>query len=287
MAAPVPAVERVKLVLDVLASDPRRSYRAAEVARLTGIHRASCFALLGSLTDAGLVSRDPVGPSYALGPTLISYGTQAAARFGPLAQPRRAMFELAHDLACGAILTGRMGYELVTLDSVGVEDEPLAGAREPLRAPRGTVFLAWSTRSELDDWIAWSAVSESEQRAVVRTAAAIHARGYSLGADVELGMSLERLARQLSGGTDSRPVDDVLYDLAKYVHRSTRSSKDGLATAGDAVHRISAPIFDRMGKVATALTLVAVGASFGDDVPRIAKRLLDSTYQLSDGRPAN
>jgi len=283
LASNVPAVHRAKLVLDLLAEDPQRSYRAAEVAKQTSMHRASCFSLLNALADANLVSRHPDGPRYSLGPLLIRYGAKSASTHGGFGEARREMFRISDELGFGCMVSGRIGYETVTLDSVGVGEASFPGSRSPIRAPRGTVFLAWSPQSELDDWLEWSGVSANEEArgAFVRTAAAIRARGYSLGADVEFGLSLERALHQFSTGQDPDHLDDMLYQLAALVQRSRNAGSESGAF-DEAVHFITAPIFDRLGAVTLSLTLISGSAPFRrDEVPALADRAVSGANRVT------
>ncbi|GAA1022296.1 hypothetical protein Aple_075380 [Acrocarpospora pleiomorpha] len=283
LATQVPAVDRAKVVLDLLAEDPLRAYRAAEVAKLTGMHRASCFSLLGALAEAGMVTRDPEGPRYSLGPLLIRYGSKSAGGHVGFGEARREMFRLADELGYGCMVSGRIGYETVTLDSVGVDESGFPGGRSPIRAPRGTIFLAWSSATDLDVWLEWSGVSSDgeERRAFTRTAAAIRARGYSLGADVELGLSLERMARHLSEEQDAEDLDDAMYQLAGLLRRSGSTAPEGGSPA-ESVHFITAPVFDRLGTVTVALTLVSGSDPFPvDKVQALADRVVTGAAQVS------
>ena len=281
--AKVPAVDRSKLVLDFLAGNPQRSYRAAEVSKQLEMHRASCFTLLNALADAGLVTRDPDGPRYSLGPLLIRYGAKSARAYEGFAEARREMFRLADAVGYGCMLSGRLGHDVLTLDSVAVDEAGFPGGRSPLRAPRGTIFLAWSPADELEEWLEWSGVSASEEqrRAFVRAAAAIRARGYSLGADIELGMSLERIAHQLASTEGPDSLEQAMYQLANLLRRSGRSVADS-GSFEESVHFITAPIFNRMGVPTLTFTLVAGAAPFPKpDVKGLAQRVVESADQAS------
>lgn len=279
MAAKVPAVDRSKLVLDLLAADPRRSFRASEVAKQVPMHRASCFALLNALAETGMVTRLADGPRYCLGPLLIRYGAKSAAGFPGFDEARREMFRLADQTGYGCMLSGRLGYEVLTLDSIGVNEAGAPGGLSPLRAPRGTIFLAWSPVDELEDWLEWSGIGSSteERRAFVRAAAAIRARGYSLGADVELGLSLERIVHQLSqtGGADD--LEQAMYQLAGLLRR-TKGGTAGGDAPDDSVFFITAPIFDRAGVPMLTLTLSSGSAPFPKPlIESLAQQAVEST----------
>ena len=76
MAAPVPAVARAARILDAMADAPRRRFTAAELASALGIHRATCFSIVSCLTGLGLLVRDPIRKTYALGPGLVHLGVE-------------------------------------------------------------------------------------------------------------------------------------------------------------------------------------------------------------------
>jgi DNA-binding IclR family transcriptional regulator len=280
----VPAVDRARLVLDLLSAEPLRRFRAAEVATRIGIHRASCFSLLGALTENGLVVRHLPGPTYSLGPMLVRYGTSYAATFPGAAEARRQMFRLADELGLGCLISCRLGDQMLVLDSIGVDQPELApGVVSPLRAPSGTIYFAWSPLEELFGWLRRSGQSSSDEdrQSYVRAVAAIRARGYSLGGVGDLGMALERAIRQLSLEPDLRALSHALLALADLVRQSGVTAENQ-ETPVRSIPFIIGPIFDRHGRVVMTLTLVTLKRLL--DEPAAAEygaRLLTSTRQVT------
>lgn len=281
VAAPVPALQRAKRILDLMARHPQRRFRAAEVARELDIHRASCFSLLTAMAELGLVHRHEAGPTYSLGPALLQLGAKAGASHDGFQEARVEMHRLARELKVGCLVSARVDFEIVILDSVGVDETFFPGRRSPLRAPAGTVYLAWSPLPEIEAWLTRSGLSESDEdrRALVRAAAAIRARGYSVGGDAEFGLSLEQMLRQLSDERSGQGRDEALLQLATLVRRS------GTAIAPGSVkgfHYIIAPIFNRNHEVVLTLTLLSGPTPFPvEKVEDLASEVVEAADRVS------
>jgi DNA-binding IclR family transcriptional regulator len=273
VAARVPAVERASEILGVLAAQPGKGLRAADVAQQTGIHRASCFALLQELARAGLVSRQDPGPSYCLGAALIRYGHCAAASFAGYGEARRQMHAVAAELGTGCLISCRLDDRMLILDSTGVhEDRFVPGTISALRAPAGTVYYAWAAVGELFGWLRDSglAIDDVSRQDYLRAAATIRARGYSLGGGFDLGRELEHAVRRMAADPDPGALEAALLRLADLVRHSADVAATG-ATGTSVVRFIIAPVFDHGGHVVMTVTLV------NDDLPAAAGPVVPGT----------
>src|SRR5207248_704067 len=79
---PAPGAERVVAVLNFLTAHPDESFTLSELARRLGLNKATCHALLMTLTEAGYVLRHPTRMTYMLGPALVAAGTRGPPRTG-------------------------------------------------------------------------------------------------------------------------------------------------------------------------------------------------------------
>ena len=59
-------------------SDARRGWRLTDLARAAHLHKATAHRLLAALEREGMVTRDPAGEHYRLGPEAIALGARAA-----------------------------------------------------------------------------------------------------------------------------------------------------------------------------------------------------------------
>jgi DNA-binding IclR family transcriptional regulator len=283
VAVKVPAVDRARLILDLLSAEPQRRLRASEIAARSGIHRATCFSLLAALVDNGLVTRHSPGPAYTLGPALLRYGSRAASVFPGTTAARRQMFLLAERLGVGCLISCRLDDDhMLVLDSTGVDSPALApGVVSPLRAPSGTIYFAWSPLPELFEWLnrAGHPLSEQDRQGYVHAVAAIRARGYSLGGVGDLGTALERAIRQLSSEPDLEALNHALLTLADMVRRAGATPEGPRARS---VPFIIGPVFDRHGQVVATLTLVLLTRLLSEDaIAGHAAELLASTRRVT------
>src|SRR5205809_7052103 len=76
---PAPGAERVVAVLNFLAAHPDESFTLSELARRLNLNKATCHALLMTLTEAGYLLRHPSRMTYMLGPSMVAIGSAAPA----------------------------------------------------------------------------------------------------------------------------------------------------------------------------------------------------------------
>ena len=108
-------------------SDARRGWRLTDLARAAHLHKATAHRLLAALEREGMVTRDPAGEHYRLGPEAIALGARAAR-----ASDLRAI--VAPELDALALASG----ETATLE-VPVGDAMLILHEVPGRALLGAV----------------------------------------------------------------------------------------------------------------------------------------------------
>jgi DNA-binding IclR family transcriptional regulator len=252
-----PAVLRANQLLWHLARRPTESYSISELARMTGIPRATCDSILQSLAASGLVVRPEPGLRYSLGSFCIALGDAARQANPILNAASTEAEELARKLNACVAVSAPVGNEtrIMTVFDWGppLGLRPRTGHSMPLVPPFGAVFVAWDdTASE-----AWLAQAGAEGPGSWDAALeVIRRQGYSITA------SYERLASARPGfddllttpdAEDTRRLRDDLVDQMQHTEYLTAEIDDAASLR---LAQILAPIFDASGHAAAALMLM-------------------------------
>lgn len=153
---PSPAITRGAALLRELARSDEPLSLAA-LSRGTAINKPSAHSLLLGLAQEGLVTRAGSPPTYRLGPALAALGRAAhSLALDELVDVElvRLHAELGTDAMAGQI----QGNEIAVI-AARTRAHPFGysistGTRLALRAPVGTLYLAWATDHSIDAWIA-------------------------------------------------------------------------------------------------------------------------------------
>ena len=251
MARPAPAVDRAVDVLDFLADNPRDTFSLSELARRLDLNKASAHATLNALVDRGYLLRHPVRKDYRLGPRLIAVGEAAREQYPVVEFARDELRRLSEDIGTECVASAPIGDEMVIVDRAGpvrpIGLSIAVGHRFPLVPPMGTIFMAWSTPDQIDEWLRRVEVDEERER--YRSALVnVRDRGWSAGRD----------------------TDD--YQLLE-MERATEWS----------VTTLGAPVFDAEGTVAMGIFVLAFrDALTPDQVPEVAERLMKATGSITE-----
>lgn len=92
-----PSVDRMISILNFFISHPQESFSLAQVVKSLKLNRATCYAIMTSLADAGYLYRNS-DKTYVLGPAILAIARQAQAAFSPLDVARLEMRQLADKL---------------------------------------------------------------------------------------------------------------------------------------------------------------------------------------------
>jgi len=290
---PSPAVLRACDVLDHLAAHPDDAFSVSELAREVGMPRATCDAVLLALAERALVDRREPDLRYSLGPACVTLGDAARAAGSLLARVAPLAEVLARETgSCVALSTvdgaeARVERVFDHGPAFGLRARP--GEAVPFSAPFAAVFVAWGARSEVDAWLDRAGDLSADERArYVAALAAVRARGYSIAvANVrpDLQGILERLVDRPDAEQDLRERDAVIREI-------THSEYLPLELAGDApqrVNQMSAPVFDRTGRV--VLQLMVLGPTYDlarAEIDALGDRLLIAATRSTErigGRP--
>jgi len=259
---PSPAVLRACDVLELLAGHPGESLSVSELARRLEMPRATCHSVLLALAARGWVVRHDADLSYSIGPGCIAIGDAARAARPVVARVERIAEKLARATrSCVAVLT-RDRDELSVAEVF--DHGPAFGMRArrgetiPLVPPFGAVFIAWEGETGIARWLARAAVElgPSETRRYREALAALRRRGYSVTVATPVSPALSELLGEMvgepGGSSRLRRRDQLIRELAKTEY--LRSELGPGRTLR--VSQMSAPVFDRDGRVVTALMLL-------------------------------
>jgi DNA-binding IclR family transcriptional regulator len=282
MASPVPALDRAMNIFDLLSQKPLERLTLSEIARATGIHKATCASMLATMVSHGLVRRDDTR-RYSIGSRLVNLGYSFTQRFPPLVVGRMDVLQFVARSGLSCAVIGREDDELVILDILG-NAEPAhlqmrIGDRVPLVPPVGTIFKAWAGGDELSQWLEemsreFGGTMSSYESAV----AALRARGFSLGGEHDINLELEdALQAARREGEDGRVLE-----VALIVANKIRNYSVAEGTDAEPINSVIVPIFDADANVVA--TLNAFG-EFGSvrmgDLPKIVPDLLSTAVRIT------
>lgn len=275
---PSPAVLRACDVLEHLAAHPTEAFSVSELAREVGMPRATCDAVLLALAERALVDRREPDLRYTLGPACIAVGDAARAAGSMLARVAPLVDALARETGTCAAIASHDGTDL-RVEQV-FDHGPAFGARAvvgesvPLTAPFGAVFVAWAPAPTVQRWLDGPALSDDERRRYHTALAAIRERGYSIAVAnlrPELSEILERLVRQPGTAETIRERDAAIRELSHSEYLPVTLD----ASVPQRVNQMSAPVFDRAGRV--DLAIMVLGPSYDltpTEIDALGTRLL-------------
>jgi len=274
MARPSPGTQRVVAILNLLASNPGKRFSLTDLIIGLQMNRATCHSLANELVAAGYLYRTR-DKHYLLGPAAAQLGRAAAGHASPLeiALPEMEAVASANGVACSAIF--RDGADVVVrqrvLSSAQVDWSGNREVRWPLRPPFGGVFLAWSSKREVDAWFESldPRPSPSERQRTLEGMTAVRQHGFQF---------VVRLAPD-PGDEDNL---DWLFvqDLAQRpLEIGTSLHLDGMYQLGG----MSAPVFEAPGRVAFALSLTRFSRAYsGAQVMAIGQELRAACDRISE-----
>lgn len=267
-----PPTERVIAIVELLGSQPGRTFSLAEIARELGISRATGHAILAALTAHGWVLRDPATAGYSCGPAIASLARPASDRMF-----HGILRELADSTAAPTFLARREANTIVVVDRVGEFASGLRidrGLRTPLVAPFGRDYIAFSAARSQRAWLRGIGTpSAALTRRITAVINEIHERGYvverlsreyiqvytalrALGGDAEPDAITARLARAFA---DLTVIDVLSAEL-------TDNSTHNIAT-------ISAPILDEDGVASLSVTAAPFATLAAADVEKLGEQV--------------
>jgi DNA-binding IclR family transcriptional regulator len=273
MARTSPGVQRMAAVLNFFADHPGRPFTLTDLVEALRLSRATCHALLMGLLHVGYLHRAN-DKSYILGPAFLNLARVAADNASPAQIVKPEIRIIADELQalCGVFY--RDGDDVVLLERAAsgpqVGWSPPPGARLKLRAPFSAIFFAWSAPGRAEAWLEQARPpSTPQQRASMRDSMAF-ARQH--GFLVSVHSTAWDVAQQPVEDVFSREAPDFPVSLPAELHPGTEYRLASLA----------APVFDKTGEVAFALTLMGWSRVLrGDAIAQIGRRLRASADRMT------
>jgi DNA-binding IclR family transcriptional regulator len=182
---PALAAQRAVQIINLLAANPGRSFTLSEIMRATRLNVSSCHSLLRTLTGSGYLTRESSTKSFTLGPVLVAAG-QAAWEAQPLARrAKQAAEDLTGQIRLPVVVTAACDDEFVAIfateDPRGAIAGLRPGARSPMAAPLGGVFVAWAGEDAIKAWLTRRAAFDPTGLAAwQRALAVIRQRGFQV-----------------------------------------------------------------------------------------------------------
>jgi DNA-binding IclR family transcriptional regulator len=284
-------------VLDHLSRHPDETFSVSELARHVEMPRATCHSVLLALAERDWVVRSDTARRYSIGPACIAIGDAARNARSVVADVAPFAEKLARTTkSCVAVLM--RDHDEVSVAEVFDHGPAFAlraraGEAIPLVAPFGAVFVAWEDEAGVSRWLGGGALElgKREVRRYHLALAAACRRGYSVTVAAPLTPALANLLEDLLTSPlpsqRLRQRDQLVRQLAKSEY--LRSDVD--AKKPVRMSQLSAPVFDREGRVASALMLLGpdheISAAEIDALgARLLKAAQAATARLGGRAPA-
>jgi DNA-binding IclR family transcriptional regulator len=289
MARRALSATRAADLLNFLAAHPDESLSYSALSNRLGINPASTHNLLMALTECGYLSRDPKTRTFSLGAALVAIG-DAALRENPIVDETRIeMGKLAKALDRGTVALVRAGTDALCIARAGPRhariEPPEVGQRIPIMAPLVSVFAAWGSEDAVDQWLQRGSTAPDDQARAREILERVRSRGYSVALEVPGRRRLGGLIADLAEAPHSTALREQLHETIGELGRTSfqLSESDGQTHS---ISTITAPVFDRHGEVAVAVSLqVFAGGLDPSDIAAIAGPLVEMTRSLSRGEP--
>lgn len=283
---------RALAILDLLMANPDQAFGLTEMTRRLNLNKATCHAILTTMSNYGFLVQHPKTKAYRLGPSIIAAGNAAFAQFPVLEYARPVLESLEDEMDLGFAATGRSKTHVVLLGLYGNATSLMnhfqLGLRLPNTAPIGACFTAWSPAKHLEAWLtraheARGGYNEKLDQRLRMSVIGIRARGYEIvlqtRAEAELAENLKRIQNAWSLKDLEEITENYQRALCdEYVHLDRIDPK-----ARYQLSTINVPVFAY--KQMPALCFAA--GSFkepvsGAEIERIAERMQTAAEQVTE-----
>ncbi len=291
MTRPSPATERTVALLNFLASRPGESFSLSELARRLDLNKSTAFLMVNSLVESGYLLKNPIQKAYSLGPALIAVGSAAARQFAPVDHAADEMRRLAEELSVQCVAGAVVAGEIVMLACAG-EPKPFGtsispGQRLPLAPPLGTVYMAWASAEEIEDWLKKLGpdVTQEQKTRFINVLDDVRKRGYATGLEAIAKLRLSKALGEVpsvDGQIDREQLKNIVQGLVEELTHEERVLSDISGQPSYHLSHISAPVFGPDGKVKLALNLIDLPRQLSSEqVKEFATCLLAATARIT------
>lgn len=282
---------RALSILDLLMANPYQSFGLTDMTRKLNLNKATCHAILTTMSNYGFLVQDPKSKAYRLGPSIVAAGHSAFAQFPVLEYARPELEALTAELGMGCGAIGRTNRHIVLLAHYKAPapfDSPFqTGLRLPNIAPLGTCFIAWSPAKQLQEWLTQAhesqgGYSEKLDQALRISVIGVNARGY----EVTLKTKAEEiLTSQIAQLNEDWNLDTLERFTAEYQQTlcKERYHLDRLdPKATYSVCNISVPIFGYNQHPDLSFTVGSIHRDLrGSEIEHIAEQLKEASVRVT------
>jgi DNA-binding IclR family transcriptional regulator len=288
---------RALAILDLLMANPHQAFGLTEMTRRLNLNKATCHAILTTMSNYGFLVQHPKTKAYRLGPSIIAAGHAAFAQFPVLEYARPELESLQNELGIGFAVTGRSKMHMVLLalygQSASIKDSFQLGLRLPNTAPVAACFTAFSPADQLEAWLTRAHDSRGgyherlDQKLRVALIA-IRARGYEVTLRTDAEAELTTQLSHINTSWSLTELEDITnkyqYDLCDQHYHLDRIDPK----ARYSVSTISVPVF--VYKEVPVMCFVAGSLDkpiLGSQIEEIAARIqqsADRVTALASGR---
>ena len=283
---------RALAILDLLMANPHQAFGLTEMTRRLNLNKATCHAILTTMSSYGFLVQHPKTKAYRLGPSIIAAGNAAFAQFPVLEYARPELESLQNQLEIGFAVTGRSKLHQVLLALYG-RASPLIetfqlGLRLPNTAPVAACYTAFSPANQLEAWLTRAHDSRGDYNEKLDqqlrvSLISIRARGYEVTlktrAETELRNELARIHNSWSLTELDEATHKYQHDLCdEHYHLDRIDPK-----ARYDVSTISVPVF--VYKEVPVMCFVAGSMEqpiTGARIEEIAARMLESANRVTN-----
>ena len=277
MSRPALSALRALEIIDVMAGQPSEKFTLSDIVRLTGTNASSCHAILNVMMQRGYLIRDPERKTYRLAPAMVAIG-EAAARHDPLlAQATEVARVWSERSGLETVLTARAGGDIIGIARFAPGRVSAAsirvGQRVPIRAPIGGLFFAWGDAEEQAAWCSPDGpdTPPEDRQAHEAALALLRERGFLVSLrSAEHGAFTRHLVESQDDSLATSRISILLAAMDNGLYQPSEITSE----AEYRVQTLSAPIFDRFGRV-----LYNVGVNYTDE-PIRGEMLLTDAYAL-------
>jgi DNA-binding IclR family transcriptional regulator len=206
---------------------------------------------------------------------------------------RREIKLIAEELDLDVILTTVLDHSIVVVGKTSaaeLERNDLRvlylSQRIPLAPPIGAIFVAWWDPTRINEWLsaAHDVWAPDRRRRYLDALAATRSRGYSVSAIARDDLNQ---VREILGSIDALSAEGDLSSTLDGFIDQVRNSEGYMVTrlAPSALYELSsiaAPVFDRSGQVALAITLKGFDEPVGaPEIEKLGERLVSATDSIT------
>lgn len=283
---------RALAILDLLMANPDKAFGLTEMTRRLSLNKATCHAILTTMSTYGFLVQHPKTKAYRLGPSIIAAGNAAFAQFPVLEYARPVLESLEGELDIGFAATGRSKAHVVLLAMYGnatpLIDHFQLGLRLPNAAPIGACFTAWSPAKHLEAWLtraheARGEYNEKLDQRLRMSVIGIRARGFEVILKTRAEEELAAKLMQIQNAWNLKDLEEITENYQRalceeQVHLDRIDPK-----AHYRISTINVPVFAY--KQLPALCFAA--GSFkepvsGAEIERVARRMQAAAEEVTE-----